>query len=86
MVRPHAFLSELVLNQIDHLLLGAGYKFCRFADDYVIAADSLSSAYKAIVFLSEKLQLNQGLALQTDPKLAYSHQASFRSESATFDG
>lgn len=57
-------LSELVLNQVDHLLDRAGFRFCRFADDYVIAADSLRDAYAALVFVSEKLQLNQGLVLQ----------------------
>lgn len=57
-------LSELVLNQVDHLLDKAGFKFSRFADDYVIAAESLPKAYEALVFISEKLQLNQGLVLQ----------------------
>lgn len=56
-------LSELVLNQIDHLVL-TRYKFCRFADDYVIAVPDQRSAYAALVFLSEKLQNNQGLVLQ----------------------
>lgn len=56
-------LSELVLNQIDHLLL-TKYKFCRFADDYVIAVPDQRSAYAALVFLSEKSQINQGSVLQ----------------------
>lgn len=56
-------LSELVLNQIDHLIL-AKYQFCRFADDYVIAVTDQRSAYAALVYISEKLQLNQGLVLQ----------------------
>jgi hypothetical protein len=57
-------LSELVLNQIDHLLNNAGYNFCRFADDYVIFCEDRTSAYDALLFISEKLQINQGLALQ----------------------
>jgi hypothetical protein len=57
-------LSELVLNQIDHLLQSSGYEFCRFADDYVIGARDKSHAYDALLFISEKLQINQGLALQ----------------------
>lgn len=57
-------LSEILLNQVDHLMDRAGLKFCRFADDYVIAVDSLKDAYAALVFVSEKLQLNQGLVLQ----------------------
>ena len=56
-------LSELVLNQIDHLILPR-YKFCRFADDYVIAVPDQRSAYAALVYISEKLQINQGLVLQ----------------------
>lgn len=57
-------LSELVLNQIDHLLLQHGITFCRFADDYHLFVPSLEKAYADLVFLSEKLYANQGLSLQ----------------------
>ena len=57
-------LSELVLNQIDHLLDGQGIEFVRFADDYHIFSNSHEDAYAALIFLSEKLFENQGLSLQ----------------------
>ncbi len=57
-------LSELLLNQIDRLLIANGIIFCRFADDYHIFADSYEEAFRALVFLSERLLQNQGLQLQ----------------------
>lgn len=57
-------LSELTINQIDRLLIGRGIKFTRFADDYHIFATSREEAYNSLIFLSEKLSLNQGLTLQ----------------------
>jgi hypothetical protein len=57
-------LSELLLNRTDRLLLTHQFRFCRFADDYHIFAESVEDAYKALLFLSEKLQENEGLLLQ----------------------
>lgn len=57
-------LSELVLNQIDHLLRAAGVQFCRFSDDYHIFADSYPEAVKSVLLLSQLLIKNQGLQLQ----------------------
>lgn len=57
-------LSELTINQIDRLLLGRGVKFVRFADDYHIFCNAKEEAYKDLIFLSEKLFVNQGLTLQ----------------------
>lgn len=57
-------LSELVINQIDHLLDSEGVQFARFADDYHLFANSHEDAYAALIFLSEKLFENQGLSLQ----------------------
>ncbi len=57
-------ISELVINQIDHLLLSKGISFCRFSDDFHIFTKSEEDAYKAIQLLSELLILNQGLTLQ----------------------
>jgi len=57
-------LSELTINQIDKLLVGRGIKFTRFADDYHIFENSKEEAYKSLIFLSEKLFINQGLTLQ----------------------
>ncbi|MDR3575037.1 MAG: RNA-directed DNA polymerase [Anaerolineaceae bacterium] len=57
-------LSEITINQIDHLLIDSGVKFVRFADDYHIFSDTREDAYRNLIFLSEKLFVNQGLALQ----------------------
>lgn len=57
-------LSELLLNQTDKLLKYKGIKFCRFADDYHIFTASEEGAFDALLFLSEKLLNNEGLALQ----------------------
>ncbi|QZN85788.1 RNA-directed DNA polymerase [Cellulomonas sp. C5510] len=59
-------LAELVLNRVDRLL---GYDevtrdYCRYADDYRFFVDSVPDAYRVIGSLSEKLQRNEGLALQ----------------------
>lgn len=57
-------LSELVLNQIDRLLNNEGVAFARFADDFHLFCQSREDAYRVLIFLSEKLFLNQGLLLQ----------------------
>jgi len=57
-------LSELLLNRVDRLLITNGIDFCRFADDYHIFADSAEDAYNSLLFLSVKLQANEGLLLQ----------------------
>jgi hypothetical protein len=57
-------LSELLLNQIDSLLRLEGIEFCRFADDYHLFSNSYEGAFRNLVFLSEKLLMNQGLQLQ----------------------
>jgi hypothetical protein len=57
-------LSELLLNQIDSLLRLERIEFCRFADDYHLFSDSYEGAFRNLVFLSEKLLMNQGLQLQ----------------------
>jgi hypothetical protein len=57
-------LVELVLNLTDQLLKSHQITFCRYADDYHIFANSLDDAYGKLLFISEKLQKNDGLALQ----------------------
>jgi hypothetical protein len=57
-------LSELTINQIDRLLTAEGLSFVRFADDYHLFAKSREDAYRSLIFFSEKLFSNQGLALQ----------------------
>ena len=59
-------LSELLLNRVDRLLLAekSTENFTRYADDYRFFVDDLPSAYRALGYLSEKLQRNEGLSLQ----------------------
>lgn len=56
-------LAELALNGVDTLLVRKGIKFCRYADDFAIFCADKAEAYRALVFLSEKLA-NEGLVLQ----------------------
>ncbi len=55
-------LSEIALNQIDLLLRAEGIQFCRFADDYHLFCETYQDAFRALVYLSERLLQNQGLA------------------------
>lgn len=48
-------LAELFLNQVDHELSNAGLKWRRYVDDYVLIADSKSTAYGALSVLSHTL-------------------------------
>jgi hypothetical protein len=57
-------LSELLLDQVDRLLRTQGIEFCRFADDFHLFADSYENAFKALLYLSERLLRTQGLQLQ----------------------
>lgn len=59
-------ISELVLNATDQLLLvqSPSFTFTRYADDYRFFVNDRESAYRAIGFLSEKLQRIEGLSLQ----------------------
>lgn len=57
-------LSECVLNQTDQLLRSEGIQFCRFVDDYHLFTSSEAEAYDVLLFLSKKLQINEGLTLQ----------------------
>lgn len=57
-------LSEITINQIDRLLTLKGITFTRFADDYHLFATTREEAYHHLIFLSEKLLVNQGLSLQ----------------------
>ncbi len=57
-------LSELLLNRVDNLLVVSKINFCRYADDYLIFADSLQDAYAALIILSQKLHENEGLSVQ----------------------
>ncbi len=77
-------LSEITINQIDRLLTGNGIIFVRFADDYHLFVQSREDAYRNLIFLSEKLFLNQGLALQKS-KTRIMTSAEFRMTNPTKD-
>lgn len=55
-------LAELALSGVDQHLKTRHMVFCRYADDFCIFCVDRSSAYKALVFLSERL-FNEGLVL-----------------------
>ncbi|MCH3973669.1 RNA-directed DNA polymerase [Bifidobacterium tibiigranuli] len=59
-------LAECALDKVDHLLATNDdtQQFCRYVDDYRFFVESEEQAYRAIAYLSEKLQLNEGLSLQ----------------------
>jgi len=55
-------LAELALAGVDQHLKTRQMVFCRYADDFCMFCADRSSAYKALVFLSERL-FNEGLVL-----------------------
>ncbi len=58
-------LAELVLSRTDRLLATRDdVVFCRYADDYRLFAKSQEAAFRSLLFLTEALQRNEGLALQ----------------------
>lgn len=57
-------LVEALLNLSDQLLRTYQITFTRYADDYHLFVDSVDQAYECLLFLSEKLLRNEGLALQ----------------------
>jgi len=57
-------LAELLLSKTDRLLKEKGISFCRFVDDYHLFASSEEEIFDGLLFLSEKLINNEGLALQ----------------------
>lgn len=57
-------LVELVLNLTDQILKSHGVKFCRYADDYHIFAESEDDAHSKLQFFSDKLIRNDGLTIQ----------------------
>ena len=59
-------LAECALDKVDHLLVSnkESRNFCRYVDDYRFFVKSKDEAYRVIAYLSEKLQMNEGLSLQ----------------------
>jgi group II intron reverse transcriptase/maturase len=59
-------LANIVLNQFDHELDKAGYKFVRYADDFVIPCRTRLKAVEALAFAKEILEKNMGLELSEE--------------------
>lgn len=57
-------LSELAIDDVDRALLGEGYNFCRYSDDYRIFVSSEREARRALAFLANTLFRHHGLTLQ----------------------
>lgn len=57
-------LGKLYLNAIDSSLAGAGYKHCRYVDDYRIFCNSNAEARRALLLLTKSLR-HRGLVVQT---------------------
>jgi Reverse transcriptase (RNA-dependent DNA polymerase) len=57
-------LSEITINQVDKLLNSKGIVFTRFADDYHLFSQSKEDAYRFLIYLSEKLFINQACRSQ----------------------
>lgn len=64
MISP--LLANIVLNQFDHELERAGYKFVRYADDFVILCKTKQKAEAALEFAKDILEKKMGLELSTE--------------------
>ncbi|MGY5780260.1 RNA-directed DNA polymerase [Rhizobium sp. LEGMi135b] len=56
-------LAELSLVDIDRALLGEGYEFTRYVDDFRIFIKADQDAYNALAFLADNLWAGEGLSL-----------------------
>jgi hypothetical protein len=77
-------LAEMLLNRTDRLMRTANITFCRFVDDYFLFADSMSSAQRVLVQLSEVLLASEGLTLAR-AKTRVMSQSEFRKSSPLAD-
>lgn len=57
-------LSELALDDVDHILASRRIRFIRFADDYVLFANSAETAHETLSILAKLLYQYEGLSLQ----------------------
>lgn len=66
-------LPNIVLNQFDHALENEGYKFVRYADDFVILCKTRKQAQEALEFSRSILEVQMGLELSPE-KTKVSHR------------
>lgn len=59
-------LANIILNQFDHELDSAGYKFVRYADDFVILCKTKKKAEAALKFAKDILERKMGLELSAE--------------------
>jgi RNA-directed DNA polymerase len=59
-------LANIVLNQLDHKLDQAGYKFVRYADDFVILCKTEQQAKTALTFAKEIIEGQMKLELSEE--------------------
>ena len=59
-------LANIVLDQLDHALEERGYKFVRYADDFVILCRSMTQAQEALDFTRNLLENEMGLELSPE--------------------
>lgn len=59
-------LANIVLNPFDHVLEKAGYKFVRYADDFVILCKTQQQAVAALEFAKDILEKQMGLELSSE--------------------
>ncbi len=59
-------LANIVLNQLDWALDSAGFRFARYADDFVIVTRSLPSAQEALTVVTHVIENDLGLQLSPE--------------------
>lgn len=59
-------LANIVLNRLDWQLHGAGYRFVRYADDFVVLCQTPQQAQEALRFVQQVLEGELGLALSPE--------------------
>jgi group II intron reverse transcriptase/maturase len=59
-------LANIVLNHLDWRLDAAGYRFVRYADDFVVVCRSHREAREALTFVQQVLETELGLKLSPD--------------------
>lgn len=68
------YISNIVLNDLDKLLIANGIKFCRFADDFRIFTASREEAYQKLYALAQLLQGRLNLNLQESKTVIWKSQ------------
>lgn len=59
-------LANIVLNHLDWQLHAAGYRFVRYADDFVVLCQNQQQAQEALDLVTQVLESNLGLQLSPD--------------------